>query len=451
MVAAHAHAEAEFELVELTPWTPPAASAAPLREVAFNVRAWLPEDDRELREFFAADTPIDLLAWKFDRSVTAVRDRLRALGLRRRSVLPWNDLEDEELARRYGTDAAADIAQDLGRLVSAVYTRARILGLSEPNPPAWTEWEDAQLRAGYAQGAAIPELARMIGRPLAGMISRASKLGLKHLNSSPGWAQEDLAFILEKAIEGLQYPEIARALSDAGRVERSDVAVCQQLNKLGYRRGWGRPWTAEEDDLVRQAYARGDSLTHLQAIMGRSRTSIAWRAGELGLQGTHANRNGWRVSPDWTRDQDQVLRDGYGKRKTEELAREVGRSVGGVLQRANVLGLVHGMHKPWSDEHARAVAIAWRVGIGLTDLSLVLGRQVAPIQKYAKRMGLRFTDPNRPARPRRGPRANRTPPTLEQILAQANDAERAVKAVPLKRRGAAAPSHRSYRPKEASQ
>lgn len=437
---------ADFELVELAPYVPPAAPA-PLREVAFSARAWLPEDDRELREFFAADTPIETLAWKFDRSVTAVRDRLRALGLRRRSTLPWNGLEDEELARRYGGEPAADIAQDLGRLVSAVYNRAAFLGLTEGNPPPWSAWEDAQLRAGYAEGVLLPELARLIGRPLSGLSARAETLGIRHANKPDDWSDAEMSRALELAQTGMRYLAIIEQLVVEGFPRRTKNGFGQKLRILGYGRGWGRLWTAEEDDRLRQAYARSDSIRALAAALDRKPGSLRWRAGELGLQGTHANHDGFRQGPVWTDADDQVLRDEYGKTPTKALAARLGREKGGVLQRANVLGLVHGMHKAWTDDHARAVAIAWRVGIGLTDLELTLGRHIALIGKYAKRMGLSFTDPARPAKAPRGPRAGRTPPTLEQILAQANDAERAIKALPLKPRGKAAPS---YPKKEAS-
>lgn len=431
----------DFDVVELTPWTPPAETPSAVREVAFNPRAWLPEDDRLLREFFAADTPIEQLAFVFDRSVGAVRDRMHRLGLRRRSTLPWNALEDEELARRYGAEPAAVIAQDLGRLVSAVYTRAALLGLTEGNPPVWSGWEDAQLRAGYEQGVSLTQLAALIGRPLSGMLSRASKLGLRHPSKPEGWSDQEMARALELAQTGMRYLAIRRQLTAEGFPERSKIGFGMKIRNLGYGRGWGRPWTPEEDDRLRQAYERGDSLRALAAAMNRGRSSLPYRAAELGLQGTHPNPDGFRQGPVWTPEEDQVLRDEFGKTPTRSLAAKLNRKRGGVLQRANVLGLVHGMHKPWTDDHARAVAVAWRIGLPLWDLSAALGRQEAPIAKYATRLGYSLSDPKRPTKPGRTRRNGRTPPALADILAQANEAERAVTAIPLKARGAAAASY----------
>lgn len=435
----------DFDVVELTPWTPPAAAPGPVREVAYNVRAWLPEDDRELRDLFLADTALSVLAWKFERSENAVRDRLRALGLRRRSALPWNELEDAELARRYGAEAAADIALDLGRSVTGVYVRAQILGLAQPHPPAWTPWEDAQLREAYGRGLDRFAISRLIGRPITGCTTRASKLGLEHPDRPKGWTEAECGRALELAREGHRYLDVIEQLVREGFPRRSKAGFQPMIRKLGYGRGWGRRWTQEEDDRLRQAYARGESLRAVGAELDRGVYSIRWRTREIGLHGKHPRPNGFRAGPDWTEADIQVLRDEYGKTPTREIAQRLGRGLKAVLQRANALGLEHGMHKPWTDDHARALAVAWRLGIGMTDLSIALGRQVAPISKYAQRMGIDFSSPDRPARPSRKPRTDRRPPTLAEILAQATDAELEVRAVPLKPRGRANPN---WKPKE---
>lgn len=445
-VASGSAQEDDFDVVELTPWTPPATAPGPVREVAYNVRAWLPEDDRELRDLFLADTALSVLAWKFERSENAVRDRLRALGLRRRSALPWNELEDAELARRYGAEAAADIALDLGRATSSVWVRANILGLSQPRAPDWTPWEDAQLREAYARGLDRFAISRLLGRPITGCVSRAGKLGLEHPNRPAGWTEAECGRALELARTGERYLAIMEQLVREGFPRRSKAGFGPKIRALGYGRGWGRRWTQEEDDRLLQAYARGDNLRAVGAELDRGVCSIRWRAEQLQLRGKHPRPNGWRAGPDWTEADTQVLRDEYGKTPTRELAKRLGRGLKAVLQRANAIGLEHGMHKPWTDDHARALAVAWRVGIGMTDLSIALGRQPAPISKYAQRMGIDFSSPERPARPSRKPRGDRPAPTLAEILALATEAEREVRAVPLKPRGRANPNWKRKEP-----
>jgi hypothetical protein len=61
-------------------------------------------------------------------------------------------------------------------------------------------------------------------------------------------------------------------------------------------------------------------------------------------------------------------------------------------------------------------------------------------------MGIDFSSPDRPARPSRKPRGDRRPPTLAEILALATEAEREVRAVPLKPRGRANPNWKRKEP-----
>ena len=123
--------------------------------------------------------------------------------MRRNSTREWTDLDDAELARRYDNEATATIARDLGRSCSAVYVRAQILELTEPQPPEWTEWEDAQLRAGYTRATDVSQIAAIIGRPVSGTASRASKLGLKHPNNPAGWTEPEICRALELLDTGI--------------------------------------------------------------------------------------------------------------------------------------------------------------------------------------------------------------------------------------------------------
>ena len=187
------------------------------------------------------------------------------------------------------------------------------------------------------------------------------------------------------------------------------------LRKLGYGRGWGRPWLEEEKDLLRQAYARGDSLQPLRERLGRSRAAIAHQTGVLGLHGTHARPNGWRTEPPWTKDEITSLRRDYGQVPTPELARRLARSKSGVFNKAWSLGLRHGFMRPFSEDEQRAIHIARDHGISLTDLSAALDRDPAVISKHAIRFGLTFAKRTRHAP--RTPRAQRARLTLQAILA----------------------------------
>mgnify|MGYP003365265085 CR=1 FL=1 len=407
------------DIVELTPFIPDMcpSGAMSLVEVAFRADAWLPEEITRLRAAFAEDRTIDEIAMELGRSRTGVATRIHDLGLRRHSRRSWSPWDDAELARGYAVEPTATLAARLGRGVSALYARANMLGLSEPASPPYSGWEDAQLREGYALGVPVAQIASLIGRPFGGVICRASALGLCHACQPKGWSKKEIVRALELAADGARYVAIADFLVAEGFPRRNGRSLGQQLRKLGYGRGWGRPWIAEEDELLRHAYSTGASLTPLRDRLGRSPHSIRWRAEALQLRGTHVRRDGFRQGPIWTEPEKARLRADYGRVPTHEIAAALGRGPRAVLYHANQMGLVHGFMRPFRADEDRAIRNAWTHGVSMVDVAGALNRDPAVIGKHAARIGCRFNDPNRPSRGPRTRRASRDPVTLETLLA----------------------------------
>ena len=387
------------DIIELVPW-PAATPVAPLAELAFRKNAWLPHELATLRNRFAADEAISDIAAALRRPLHGVASKLWELGLRRNSKRPWGDFEDAVLTAEYGLVATASLALGLGRGVTAIYARAQLLGLSDANP-AWEPWEDAQLRAGYARGVPLVQLAALIGRPLSGLSSRASLLGLKHPSHPCDWSNEEATRALELAATGMRYVAIIEQLSAEGHPRRSKAGFGSHVRKLGYGRGWGRRWTVEEDALLSHAYASGTSLTPLTARLSRTRCSVRWRAQSLGLQGAHPQRDGFRGGPVWSDSDLAVLRAEYGITPTRTLAAKLGRKLAAVYTRANVLGLRHPFMRDFTSEDDAAIAAAWHDGTPLAELARSQGRDIAVLSKHAIRIGLAFNDPARPVRPDR--------------------------------------------------
>ena len=408
-----------FDLVELVPCPgPPTISVLPLREMAFRQDAWLPDEIDTLRIRFAADEDLAVVSAGLDRPLAGVQSKLGELGLRRNSTRPWSDFDRAYLAQHYGTTPASAIAAALGRTPAAVYAQAGVDGLTEGNPPEYTAWEIAQVREGYGRGVPVAQLGVLIGPPVSGIASLASKLGIKHANAPSDWTTDEQQRALALAEEGRSYRQIAMDLVREGFPQREHGAVGQALRKLGHGRGWGRPWLEEEKALLRQAYANGDSLTPLQQRLGRTRTSVAFQAGEMGLQGTHARPNGWRTEPNWTEEEIAILRRDYGRVPTGALAAALGREKGGVYNKAWSLGLVHGWIRAFSADEERAIRIARDHGLSLTDLAAALNRDTAVVSKHAIRMGVPFS--TRTVRASRTRCAQRAQWTLADILMLAN-------------------------------
>lgn len=406
MIGAQAF-DLDVDVVELVA-CPPRPAPAPLAEIAFRGNAWLPDELDSLRTMFAAGDDLGVIADSLGRGRAGVSSKLCELGLRRTSPRPWTELEDHLLVHRYGTVPAAEIALELGRGCAAVYVRAQILGLTEGNPPPYTEWEDAQIRAGYRQGLRPDAIALLIGRTLLSVRTRASKLRARSIYANEDWSQEELDRLLDLANEGHRYLKIIEILEGEGYARRTKAGLGPKLRQLGYRRGWGRRWQPEEDDLLRAAYRDGASLVPLRQRLGRSQHSIKWRAEELGLQGTHPNKDGFRSDPCWTPAEDEKLRELYGKIPTRELCVRLGRKRGGVFQRAWHMGLKHGYWRPYTPDELRAFRVAFVRGISIADLAIALNRHAMTVSKYATdKLHLHFG-----RRPRIKP-----PLSLEEILA----------------------------------
>ncbi|CCW17313.1 hypothetical protein EBBID32_16520 [Sphingobium indicum BiD32] len=402
----------DADIVELAPAPIAAVPATPLREMAYRVDAWTPQESERLRSLFLDDVAIADIGQELRRSRAAVAERIALLGLRRNSTRTWTELDDAELTRRYAGEPTARIASDLGRSCSAVYARARLLDLTGGNPPEWTPWEDAQLVEGYRRGVPLAQIATLIGRPFGGLSSRAGHLAIVHANHPPDWSAQETARALELAEAGHRYTAIVALLGQEGFPQRTIRGFGLAIRKLGYGRGWGRAWTPEEDALLRRAYEEGASLTPLRRQLGRTGGSLRHRAEYLQLRGSHANRNGWRIGPDWTDADEARLRADYGRMSTKDLATSMGRTKAAITSRANALGLVHGYIRPFSDNEARALAIAFRTGVSIADLAAALNRKAMSLSKYATNHGYPFG-----RRPRRAV-------TLEDLLALECPADR---------------------------
>src|SRR3546814_13279818 len=103
-----------------------------------------------------------------------------------------------------------------------------------------------------------------------------------------------------------------------GFPERTIRGFGPAIRKLGYGRGWGRPWSAEEDALLSRAYAQGLSLTPLKQQLGRSTGSLRHRADYLQLRGSHATRHGWRLGPAWHEAGDKIGRAPCRERRCQQ-------------------------------------------------------------------------------------------------------------------------------------
>jgi hypothetical protein len=208
-------------------------------------------------------------------------------------------------------------------------------------------------------------------------------------------------------------PETVEAAGNGPAVAANIIpgAVGGEPEAFRARRRQDPKWTEAEDDRLRLAYAAGERIDLAAEEIGRTANAARSRAEKLGLSGSHtAGRGGWATEPDWTVEEERILRELYGTARPSEIASRLGRSKGAVYVRANQLGLRD--RDPWTEQQQEGLSIAYRRGIAVADVATALGRKALSVSKYATNHGMHF-----------GRRARRSAAwSLELLLALADDA-----------------------------
>lgn len=264
-----------------------------------------------------------------------------------RQNLPWSDEDVADLAATKGKASAMRVlAIRLGRTVRSVSERYKRLavevGGSAPQRTnargrvvPWTAAELDWLRRNYA-GASVETLAGSLpNRSLAAIRVRASEMGL----AMPRPAAARLA--------------ISRAGGGHARATASKRAV-------------RRPWTEEEDAVLRRRYPNEGPLTlsRTRPFKGkRTLRQLQGRAEQLQLLYRPGGAPSSGRLTQWKRHEDAVLQAHYADRGPAWIMnnRLPGRSQKAIIKRANQLGLAHSpamSHapgQPWTAAEVAAI------------------------------------------------------------------------------------------------
>jgi len=184
------------------------------------------------------------------------------------------------------------------------------------------------------------------------------------------------------------------------------------------RRGSPRPWTAEEDALIRAAFATAPvKLARIARQMGRERASVRAHARKLGLNAppkrpqapvtTQEARRLARGLPRyrgaWTAEEDAILREVWTSGAPFLMATasvRLGRSLCAVKTRARKIGVVAPQGRPWTEEEDTIIRRLWAdpvaKGVRLASAVGATGRTRAAVMDRAKKIGA-FRAPPRPS------------------------------------------------------
>jgi len=151
---------------------------------------WTADEVESLKLYLGA-TSEEVIAQVLGRSEAEVRERILELG-RIEKTGRWRRDEIALLKRIYGTRTDEDLARIFGRSVGAVRSQAERLSMSKDKAflrklnqgkssvrmPRWTDEELATLERMYPDHPNL-EIARLLGRSVKSVVSKAHNLGLK--------------------------------------------------------------------------------------------------------------------------------------------------------------------------------------------------------------------------------------------------------------------------------
>lgn len=164
-------AESAPPILARVQFSPRPAKAAAKRKLRANAKYpdWTPDEDRQLREVYAAEGRVDLLAKRLGRTERAATSRARKLGIMKPRRIrggwcvsaAWTPEEDSFLREQFKDVPVEKIAGQLGRSKHAVYCRAHVLDLTGQQ---WSGAHRLALRIAFERGIAIKDVAIAVGR-----------------------------------------------------------------------------------------------------------------------------------------------------------------------------------------------------------------------------------------------------------------------------------------------
>lgn len=152
---------------------------------------------------------------------------------------------------------------------------------------AWTAQDLAFVRAHYGV-MKTSELAEKLGRSVAsiritgGRLARGKagsniKTSEEYRNHRTSWTVQELRFV-ETHYGVMKTVEVAKTLG------RTAVSVRLAAQSLGCCKAASTPWTDAEEDIIRQEYAQGTSMSKIMELLpGRTRNAIVFRAEKMEL------------------------------------------------------------------------------------------------------------------------------------------------------------------------
>ena len=197
----------------------------------------------------------------------------------------WSTYELERLRALYPKSTDEHVSRLLHRSVASVNRKAREIFGCDQTERSWTAGDDLRLREGYGV-LTISVLCLVLGRPAHDVEARIDSF--KGLVRAGKWTRTELGLL--KRIYGSRFDEDLVVCFSRGLEDIRDTARSLHLSKdKGFLarsdvRSQSMPrWGENEIALLRDGYSRVTNLV-LARQLGRSVASVANKANQLGLK-----------------------------------------------------------------------------------------------------------------------------------------------------------------------
>lgn len=185
--------------------------------------------------------------------------------------------------------------------------------------------------------------------------------------SRPRWTPEENAYLREN------YGSVPRA-EIAGALGRSLDAVYHQASRLGVR--VKQRWTETEIRIISEHQG---TRREAAAILGRGYDAVQAQVSAIGAV----------RAPRWSEEDLAYLKAHWAPEQTATIARHLGRTPGGIMVKASVLGLrQHAASRFWSEKDLAYLNANWE-RLSTADLAAHLDRSESAVRKAARHQGLR--------------------------------------------------------------
>lgn len=245
----------------------------------------------------------------------------------------------------------------------------------------WTAADDRVLLGLYEAGSSLRAIAAQLRRSEQAVSERRRALGLPTRPRMRPWTTTEDALLVAAAAGGVPASTVAK------RLGRPAEQVRRRRRHLAGPGSSPRPYAAGDDERLRACWERAGDVESLARDLGRSVASVRQRAQALGLHRP-------RPRPRWRPHEDAVVRDGYEQALScaqiaEQLA---GRTAGAVAARAAKLGIAT-YARAWSPLDDRRLRALIGEGLPAESIAQALGRTPQALALRARRLGVAAPEP----------------------------------------------------------